>query len=410
MSSPSAVPLALSAALLSACSDAGVTKFNAKPEAAITSHQDGDTVREGYDQTLRGVVGDADHATASLSVGWFVGGEAICPDASADLDGVTSCDPVFAAAEGEVTLQVSDPQGAGSVARVALDVQPTDAPSAEIGLPGPDGLYYSDQGITFQGAVSDAEDDVEALVVAWETEADGDLGLSIDVSSDGTVAAYGRLDEGEHRVRLRVTDTTGKEAIDSVVIQVGPPNTVPVCSITSPVDGAAGPQGDDVRFEATVTDPDIPDDALAVSWTSSLDGALHSGSPDSDGTVRFSSSALTVGTHVITLVAEDDVGATCTTSVYFSVGTPPTLTLTAPSDGDVVDVGDDVRFTATVGDSEDQPTDLLLDWVSDLDGAISAAGADSTGEVSFRRALTAGDHAISVTVTDTDGLFAGPLT
>jgi len=392
--------------VLAACSDAGVTKFNAKPAGSITSHQDGDTVREGYRETLRGLVRDADHTADALSVSWFVGGEVVCPDAAPDLEGVTSCDHVFAASQGEISLQVSDPQGGGTVARVELDVQPTDAPSAEIELPGPDGLYYSDQGITFQGIMADAEDALEDLSVAWETEAGGDLGLSIDVSSDGTVEAYGRLDEGEHRVRLRVTDTTGKEAIDSVVIQVGPPNTAPDCAITSPVDSTAGAEGDAVRFEATATDPDVPYDALSASWTSSLDGELHRGSPDSDGSVRFSSSDLRVGTHVITLAVEDDASATCTTSVYFTVGTPPTLVLTEPSDGDLVDEGDDVRFEATVGDGEDQNTDLLIAWVSDLDGTLSSASADSTGAVRFQTsALTAGEHAISLTVTDTDGLF-----
>ncbi len=398
-------PLAL-VALLAGCSDAGVTKFNARPDVSITSHVDGETVREGYEETLRGVVGDADDAIGTLAVRWIVGGDVVCDGAEPDVEGVTTCPHVFAEGDGEVTLQVSDPQGSGAAARVSLDVQPTDAPTAEITAPDPDGVYYSDQGITFSGTVGDGEDAVEDLVIAWETEAGGDLGFDVDVSSDGSVEAYGRLGEGEHRVRLRVIDTTGKEAIDSVVVQVGPPNTAPSCTITAPVDGTAGPQGDEVRFEGSVTDPDIPNDALAVAWSSSLDGPLNTGTPDTDGRVRFAWSALSVGTHLLTLTAEDDVGATCTTSVYYSVGTPPNLTLTAPSDGDVVDEGDDVRFSATVSDSEDQPTDLLIDWVSDLDGTISSAGADSTGAVSFRTsALSAGDHAISVTVTDTDGLF-----
>lgn len=44
-----------------ACSDAGVTKFNTDPTAELSSHGDGDTVREGYAETLRGTVGDANH-------------------------------------------------------------------------------------------------------------------------------------------------------------------------------------------------------------------------------------------------------------------------------------------------------------------------------------------------------------
>ena len=398
-------PLVL-VALLAACSDAGVTKFNAKPTVEISSHATGDTVREGYGATLRGVVGDADDAVGTLAVTWLVGGVAVCPDAAAGPDGATTCEHVFTVGGGDVALEVADPQGGSAVARATLDVEATDAPTAEISAPQTDGIHYSDQGIVFSGVVGDGEDAVEDLAVTWETEASGDLGFDVDLSSDGTVETYGRLDEGEHRVRLRVIDTTGKEAIDSVVITVGPPNTDPSCAITSPDEGAAGQQGTEVRFEATVTDPDIANDSLSYAWSSSLDGELDAGNPDSDGSVRFSTDALTVGTHVITLSAADDVEATCTTSLYYTVGTAPTLTLLEPTDGDVVDEGAEVRFSAEVSDSEDQPTDLLLDWVSDLDGTISSAGADSTGAVSFRTgALTGGNHAISVTVTDTDGLF-----
>ena len=54
-------------------SDAGVTKFNTDPTAEISSHADGDTVREGYAETLRGTVGDANHAIDSPTVsGWWM--------------------------------------------------------------------------------------------------------------------------------------------------------------------------------------------------------------------------------------------------------------------------------------------------------------------------------------------------
>lgn len=57
--------------LLAACQDAGVTKFNTPPTASITSHRTGDTVREGYTETLTGIVGDPNHDLEELSwTGW----------------------------------------------------------------------------------------------------------------------------------------------------------------------------------------------------------------------------------------------------------------------------------------------------------------------------------------------------
>jgi hypothetical protein len=393
--------------VLTACSDAGVTKFNAEPTAAISSHSDGDTVRDGYAESLRGTVGDADNQLDELTVSWLIDGAEMCEETVPDSSGLVTCEHTFAVGEGEVVLEVRDPGGASGSARVTLDVQPTDAPTAQITSPDVSSTYYSDQLIAFQGEIGDGEDAAEDLTVTWESDAAGDLGLSIDITSEGAVEAYGSLAEGEHAIRLRVVDTSGKEALDSVVIQVGPPNSPPTCGITSPEDGAAGPESSEVRFEGLVGDPDVTADHISVSWTSDRDGALSDSTPDSDGTVRLAWSDLSVATHLVTLTATDEVGGSCTDSIYYTVGTPPTLTLTAPTDGDTVNEGEDVRFSATVSDNEDLPTEIGMSWSSSIDGEFSTQGADSTGEVSFRDdGLSPGDHTLTVTATDTDGLYA----
>ena len=137
--------LAILGVSITACSDAGVTKFNTDPTAEISSHADGDTVREGYAETLRGTVGDANHAIDELTVSWLVDGVDVCPDSAPDGEGLVTCDHTFAATGGEVLLEVRDPEGGSGSARVTVDVQPTDAPEAEITAPTQDGVYYSDQ-------------------------------------------------------------------------------------------------------------------------------------------------------------------------------------------------------------------------------------------------------------------------
>ncbi len=394
-------------ALLGACSDAGVTKFNGAPNANISSHNSGDTVREGDRIALAGTVSDVDDALGTLAVTWTIDGAPVCEMSIPDTSGRVTCEHVFSAGGGAVQLEVRDPSGGSGRAGIDLDVQPTDAPTATITAPVATATHYSDQIIAFQGMVDDAEDAPSALQVTWETEALGDLGLEVEVTSEGMVEAYGSLSEGEHAVRLRVVDTTGREALESVVIQVGPPNTPPSCGLTLPADGAAGPLGSEVRFEGTVGDVDVDVSALQVVWSSDWDGELATSTPDSDGTVRLAWDGLSVATHLITLRATDEVGGTCTDSIYYTVGTPPSLTLSSPTDGELVSEGDNVQFTATVSDGEDLPTDVSLTWESDIDGVFSTQGADSTGVVSFREdGLSAGDHTLTVTATDTDGLYA----
>ena len=65
--------------LLFACdSDKGVTAFNAKPEASITSHSDGDSVQEGYLIAFRGSASDPNHSYEELTATWYVGSEVLC--------------------------------------------------------------------------------------------------------------------------------------------------------------------------------------------------------------------------------------------------------------------------------------------------------------------------------------------
>lgn len=392
--------------LAAACSDAGVTKFNASPTARITSHATGDTAREGDLIELQGTVGDPDHDAASLTVDWVVDGTIACGATVPEPGGNVSCTAAFAATGGVIQLDVTDPSGASGQDRVEIDIMATDAPVADITAPTIEGTYYSNQLITFAGVAGDTEDVPTDLTVTFETDGLGDLGLAVDITADGHVEAFGNLPEGEHAVRMRVVDSDGKEARDSVVIHVGPSNTAPTCGILLPTDGAAGADGSEVRFEGTVGDVDVANDLLVVSWSSDVDGALRESTPDTDGTVAFATTALTVATHRITLTATDEVGAACSDSIYYTVGTPPSLVVHAPVDGSTHNEGQPVAFAATVSDDQDLPTDLEMSWQSDRDGGLSAAGADSTGEAGFTSStLSAGTHTVQISVTDTDGLY-----
>ena len=116
---------------------------------------------------------------------------------------------------------------------------PTESPEAQIDTPTADGIYYSDQIITFTGVVSDGEDDATELVAGWESSIDGPLKVEAEPNSDGEVMGYGTLSEGDHAIELQVTDTTGKTGAASVIVSVGPPNSAPSYGITAPENGAS---------------------------------------------------------------------------------------------------------------------------------------------------------------------------
>ena len=411
---PRSVPVVLTLAslgVLSACRpDTGLTKFNSEPEAQITAPSAGAAVLEGTTVTLRGQASDPNHPTTQLLARWFAGDTEACASTTPAADGTTTCD--VRVPDGDalaVRLEVLDPEGSAGTAEASYAITPNQAPLASIASPSADGVYYSDQLVVLRATVDDAEDDPASLQVRWESNRDGELGQATP-NSEGLVESFVNLTEGAHAVQVFVTDSAGNEGQATVLVEVGPPNTAPGCGITAPTDGGAGVEGARVDFAGAVSDVDIPADRLSVRWTSDKDGDLGASTPDTAGSVAFSTSALSVNTHRITMTVTDEVGATCTTGLTWTVGTPPEVTLETPLPGEVVNEGEGLSFSAIVSDREDVAGDLTVRWESDRDGILHEAAPDSTGVSQFiARDLAAGDHVLTVTVTDSTGLTATTL-
>ena len=68
--------------------------------------------------------------------------------------------------------------------------------------------------------------------------------------------------------------------------------------------------------------------------------------------------------------------------VFYTVGTPPIITIDSPLDGAILNAGEPISFNATVSDAQDQPDAVALDWVAN-GNSISTQGATSSGTATF---------------------------
>ncbi|MEP6779421.1 MAG: S8 family serine peptidase, partial [Gemmatimonadaceae bacterium] len=172
--------------------------------------------------------------------------------------------------------------------------------------------------VTLTGTGTDAEDGtLSGASLVWESNRDGTLGTGTSISTS-TLAV------GDHAIYLYVTDSQGAttRAYCYVTVSAAIANQSPTATIAQP-----GPisvlQNTVITFAGSGNDPE--DGGLSgasLTWTSSRDGVIGSGT-------SFSTSTLSVGVHTITLTAKDSKGLTGTATKTVTITALPAVN-TAP--------------------------------------------------------------------------------
>ena len=265
------------------------------------------------------------------------------------------------------------------------------SPTAAISAPAAGASVVQGASVTFAGTGTDSEDGaLTGASLVWTSSRDGQIGT-------GASLAKTTLTVGTHTITLTATDSKGAIGAATRTITVtAPANQAPTAAITAPTNGASVVQGASVSFAGTGTDPETGAlSGAALVWASSRDGQLGTGA-------SFATTALSVGTHTITLTAKDPQGATGTATrtltVTAPVNQPPTASITAPATGTSVTQGTSITFTGTGTDPDDGTlTGTSLVWASSRDGQLGTGTSLSTTTLSL------GTHAVTLTATDSKG-------
>ena len=183
---------------------------------------------------------------------------------------------------------------------------------------------------------------------------------------------------------------------EPVPTPIVPSDTAPSVSITGPANGSTFLTTDSIPFNGSGIDAqDGPLSGGSLVWTSSQTGQIGPG--------ESFNALLVAGVHTITLTATDKQGGTGSASVDITVNTPipfnsrPTAAIISPASGSNFLTTTSILFKGTGIDAEDGPlSGASLVWDSSLDGDIG----DGTSVNAF---LTAGNHLITLRVTDSQG-------
>lgn len=287
-------------------------------------------------------------------------------------------------------------------------VIPSNPPTARIDSPTTDGRYYANHLVPLEALVADPESPARDLLVSWSSTLAGSVDAGDTTPDDaGVSVGYAVLPEGEQGLTVTVTDPDGRTGTASLIVTVGPPNTPPACAINAPMPNEIAIAGSIITFEGTASDAEVDSSSLAVRWESDRDGILNESPPRGDA-VGFSTNSLSEGPHLISLTVTDDAGDSCVAGIAITVDSPPEAEITSPADGGITLYGEPIVLSGLAADSFDDPTTLLAEWSSSLDGSLGSTRADSAGSLTAFSVTTLqpGIHDIHLTVTDSAGLWA----
>ena len=265
------------------------------------------------------------------------------------------------------------------------DSESNSAPEALILMPRQAAVIEAGKPFSIDGSAStDPDDDV--LQYKWTLSGLGSpIDLSAKMSDTVTIDTPGK----DLVLTLLVQDTGGLTGQDIVVITIEPGNRPPVATITTPSNGGAYSEGNEIVFNGLAsTDPD--NDVLTYTWDlAETGGPSYTASKQNKFALDLSE-----GQYTISLTVEDPDGESSTATHSFSVtNLPPISKIT--SDVNSLFVGENIKLS---GEDSYDPEGGALDFLWNFgDNKTSSL---KSPEYSWN---TPGTFTVSLTVEDGEG-------
>lgn len=205
---------------------------------------------------------------------------------------------------------------------------PGELPAVTILAPGNGAVVAVDQGaITLSATASDPQDGNLSASITWTSDLDGAL------------SSPAQLSVGQHQLLANVSDSGGFIGSDTVTIHVV---NAPNVQINSPNSGVTLVEGEPIILSGTASDTEDGNLSSSLSWNSSLQGQLGSGSAPS---VTFTA----IGLHTVSAIVVDSDG--------YGPTVTPQITIEVVADSDDDGVADSIDNCPTIPNPDQSDID-----------------------------------------------------
>ncbi len=357
-------------------------------EAPIVSAGGPYTVVEGSSLVLAGTASDP--GGDALSLGWDLNADGNYTDVIGAAPTVPwSTLATLGLGSHALSFVAVDAEGASSIATTTVTITST-PPTAAAGGP-----YAINEGQAVQLVGTGGSTAGRALTYAWDLNADGQFNDAVGASPSVSWAILHSLGlgVGAHTVSLRVTDDLSATADASAQLVIAD-----VATIISAGGPYAISEGSPLSLAALATDPGI--DTFVYSWDLNADG-IFTDATGSNPVVSWQTLVnlgLTNGTHQLAVT----VGSASALTQVIVTNLPPVVSIGGP-----YAAATDTVMTVSATATDPGNDALTFAWDLNNNGSFSdATGATVTLSSAQLAALGAGEHTISVRVTDTEGASA----